>query len=362
MARTRLGWFGRMLLPLAAVATAAAPLPHAGAAPSGPREQVPPLVALPADQGPHSEFANEWWYTVGHLVDSDGRAFGFELSLYRFATDAEPVYRADVSITDVRAGRFHRTMSFSPPVDPAASGLDVRMPQASLIGTSPSDMRVEATLDADTTLDLHLTSSRPAMPVRAQGFVPFGNGATYWYALTKLEVSGWLQVDDTSHSVTGTAWQDHQWGNWTWDSITGWTAMVVHLDNDVQVGLADRKGPRPSATLLTRGARLRVTDRVTILPTGEWRSPSTGIVYEARWRVHIRGFGATLSVEPVVADQELPLPRQGPVFGYWVGKARVSGTWRAKPVEGQAYVELLVRPSSGGSSPPGPAPNPEDLV
>ena len=50
-----------------------------------PREFV-----FPADHGPHPRFRNEWWYVTGNLDDDDGRRFGFELTIFRFALTPEP--------------------------------------------------------------------------------------------------------------------------------------------------------------------------------------------------------------------------------------------------------------------------------
>src|SRR4029450_13256248 len=38
---------------------------------------------FPEDLGAHEDFRTEWWYYTGNLQTSDGRHFGFELTIFR---------------------------------------------------------------------------------------------------------------------------------------------------------------------------------------------------------------------------------------------------------------------------------------
>jgi predicted secreted hydrolase len=63
---------------------------------------------------------------------------------------------------------------------------------------------------------------------------------------------------------------------------------------------------------------------------GHWTSPRSGTRYPAGWRLRAPAAGLDLTVEPVVADQELDL-----TIRYWEGAVKVTGT-----AEGRGYVEL----------------------
>ena len=344
--------------PAAAVAllilwvTAAVGLAIAGA----PAAAVPPFVNLPADQGAHPAAGNEWWYTVGHL-DADGRRFGFEIALYRFTVDGVGVNRGDVAITDVGANRFHQSVQFSNDAPGSTNALDVTAGMASLRGSSPADMHLVGATADGSTLDLHLTSLDPPLPASAQGFVPLGNGFSYDYSLANVRVSGSLRIDGTDHAVTGVAWQEHQWGDWSWDSVSGWTYMTIQLDHHTQLALSDHKAGRPQATLRRGKGTIKIATDVQITPTGSWKSPHSGAVYDSGWKVRIPTLGITLRVDPEIKDQELSTPNQGPVFRYWEGTATAKGIIGRTRAAGNAYVELLVPPNgnAGGGTGPGGA-------
>ncbi|RMF56618.1 MAG: carotenoid 1,2-hydratase, partial [Bacteroidetes bacterium] len=78
---------------------------------------VRPFV-FPEDHGPHPDFKSEWWYLTGNLAAADGRRFGYELTIFRFAL-APPdgtvrasawatrqLYMGHFAVTDVAGRRF----------------------------------------------------------------------------------------------------------------------------------------------------------------------------------------------------------------------------------------------------------------
>ena len=38
---------------------------------------------FPEDHGPHPEYALEWWYYTGNLLETEGSRFGYELTFFR---------------------------------------------------------------------------------------------------------------------------------------------------------------------------------------------------------------------------------------------------------------------------------------
>ena len=79
---------------------------------------------FPEDHGAHPAFRNEWWYVTGNLDGEDGRRFGFELTIFRFAltpglvaTDSNwrsnQVYIAHFAVTDAGRERFYAAERYS---------------------------------------------------------------------------------------------------------------------------------------------------------------------------------------------------------------------------------------------------------
>jgi predicted secreted hydrolase len=99
-------------------------------------------------------------------------------------------------------------------------------------------------------------------------------------------------------------------------------------------------GPDGAVVPLGAAAAAVTSDRT-------WKSPTSGAVYPARWRVQVQVPAAAaaaacsyeLAIEPEMADQEL-VTRESTGVTYWEGACRVSGTRDGQPVTGRGYVEL----------------------
>src|SRR5689334_7864205 len=76
-------------------------------------------LTFPADFGAHPDFRTEWWYYTGNLQTSQGRHFGFELTIFRVGllppTTALPndstwsgrdIYFAHFAVSDIGSDRF----------------------------------------------------------------------------------------------------------------------------------------------------------------------------------------------------------------------------------------------------------------
>jgi predicted secreted hydrolase len=315
---------------------------------SGAQAKPPPLVHLPADQAAHTSARNEWWYVVGHLKQGAHR-FGYELTVFKFDHVRPPgmsapvtIYRTDMAITDETAKRFYHHIAYYFPSGQTLSThvLDVRVGNAALSGGLHA-MHLRTAFPGGQ-VRLTLTSRKPAMDVGGRGYLPFANGSTYYYSLTDLASRGSLTVGGQRYSVSGISWLDHQWGNWSWASMRGWTWMALQLHNNVQLSVFDFRGAKgdvKEANVLLPNGTLRVLHAVTITPSGIWNSPHTGAAYPDSWIVSIPALHARLNVTPAVADQEMTAPGERRA-SYWEGSGQVAGTYAGKPVTGLSYTEL----------------------
>ncbi len=59
---------------------------------------------------------------------------------------------------------------------------------------------------------------------------------------------------------------------------------------------------------------------VEVEELARWRSPESGRIYPARWRITVPGPGLDLRVEPLLADQE-----HRHSFLYWEGAVAITG-------------------------------------
>src|SRR5262249_25436500 len=78
---------------------------------------------------------------------------------------------------------------------------------------------------------------------------------------------------------------------------------------------------------------------VEIDVTAHWLSPHSGATYPMAWNLRISRQLLSLTVLPVMEDQELDT-RKTTRITYWEGQVEVSGSRAGEPVKGRGYTEL----------------------
>jgi predicted secreted hydrolase len=196
-------------------------------------------------------------------------------------------------------------------------------------------------------LDLSLTTEKPPVLHDGDGWIDFGPaGGSYYYSRTSMSVSGSLTLAGRDITVRGTAWFDHQWGDFISVGGGGWDWFAMNLADgtDLTLSLVRAAGgtyPLVYGTIVDARGRSRHLDRseFTVTVTGRWRSPTTGIDYPAGWIVQLPGERLRIELAPTVADQELDTRATTGVV-YWEGSQVVRATRSGTALGGEAYVEL----------------------
>jgi hypothetical protein len=125
-------------------------------------------------------------------------------------------------------------------------------------------------------LDLRLAArKRPAFHDR-DGWIDFGpGGGSYYYSRTDMAARGTLKLDNTTFQVDGTAWFDHQWGDFISVGGGGWDWFAVNLDDGTDLTLSlvrDADGSYP----LIYGTMVRPNGTTEHLDRGTFTSTSPG--------------------------------------------------------------------------------------
>ena len=349
--------------PLLTVLQALGPGPHDdGFA----RADRPREFHFPFDHGPHPEFRNEWWYWTGNLEGPGGRAFGFELTVFRtaLAPDQDPnrssawaprdIFMAHFTISDVEAKRFYafeRTSRGA--LDLAgAKAAPWRVWVLDWTASGPDDpttafpMHLRAR-DGEVFIDLALEQGKPVVLEGDGGWSRKGaepGNASYYYSLTRMPTTGAIGVAGQRYEVRGETWMDREWSTRALSADqVGWDWFAIRLDDGRELmffHLRRRDGQSDawsSGTLVEKDGTphpLRASD-VVLEPSGSWTSPRSQTAYPARFRLLIATFALDLQVIPVLDDQELDL-----TFRYWEGAVHIVGTATGKSVQGRGYLEL----------------------
>jgi predicted secreted hydrolase len=161
-----------------------------------------------------------------------------------------------------------------------------------------------------------------------------------------LSAQGGVTVGGRRLKVDGTAWFDHQWGDFIAVGGGGWDWFAINLDDrtDIMLSLVrDREGGYPIVygTLVQPDGTARHLDRdaFSVTASDRWRSPTTGVDYPAAWEITLPGEGLRIDLKPTVAGQELDTRSTTGVV-YWEGSQRVTASRNGRTIGGQAYVEL----------------------
>jgi predicted secreted hydrolase len=351
-----------------------APHPVVTPAPAGtPHPADPQPVVLPADDAAHDRLT-EWWYYTGHLVDATGAHWGFEDVIFRAERGGFPVsWASHLALTDEAGRQFHyaQRAEIGPQasvVAPGASGFNL-----AIRGLDPSDpatfTRAPWTMSGANGIDqlaasasaaetggdpvdgfglaLSLAATKSAALHDGDGYVAFGPaGGSYYYSRTSMTATGSITVGAQQLQVAGTAWFDHQWGDFISVGGGGWDWFALNLGDGTDVTLslvraADGTYPLVYGTLVAPDGTTRHlgSSDFTVTATAQWTSPATGATYPAGWSIAIPSAGITAQLTPAVPQQELDTRATTGVV-YWEGSQRMSATVHGKTMGGQAYVEL----------------------
>ncbi len=327
------------------------------------RADSPRPFTFPEDFGPHPDFQTEWWYYTGNLDSADSRHFGYQLTFFRRALQpsdrrtprpsdwtADQVYMAHFAITDVSQKEHHsfeRLTRGSAGLSGAqAKPFQVWLEDWSVTEQAPNTYLLKAA-QGSLALDLTLVDLKGPILQGQDGFSrkgPDPGNASYYYSLTRLQSSGSVVIDDKQVKVTGTSWMDHEFSTSALNSDQiGWDWFSIQLDNDdelmfFQIRRLDGSiDPFSSGKVIYADGSTYPLQKEDIKITVEdtWRSPRSGILYPAHWKVDLPLENLTLELIPYMNDQEMNVS-----YIYWEGAVQVRASLNRQKITGNGYVEM----------------------
>ena len=321
-------------------------------------------LTFPTDFGAHDDFRTEWWYYTGNLQTTDGRHFGFELTIFRvglvpptveFPSDSRwyhhSAYFAHFALSDVAAERFYAFERYSRP-GPGLAGAQaepyrVWIEDWNITARSPGVYHLQAS-EEGISLDLTLTDEIGVILHGESGYSRKGenpSNASYYYSQPRLRAEGMVQMEEKSYPVNGLGWKDHEFSSGALDkNQIGWDWFSLQFEDGSALmlfQLRERGGgisAASSGTFISPDGKTQMvqTSDFEITVLDEWRSPHTQGVYPASWQIRLEGPECMLDVHPWMADQEIHFP----TVTYWEGAVRFEGSCRGDTVSGNGYVEL----------------------
>jgi predicted secreted hydrolase len=321
-------------------------------------------LSFPADFGAHPDFRTEWWYYTGNLQTSEGRHFGFELTIFRVGLlpptatlpndsdwSSRDIYFAHFAVSDIGSDHFYAFQRYSRP-GPGLAGAQgdpyhVWLEDWNITERAPGVYQLQAE-QGETKLDLTLTDEMGVVLHGENGYSRKGkdaSNASYYYSQPRLQADGSIQINGIPYAVTGLAWNDHEFSTGVLDeNQIGWDWFSLQFEEGPALmlfQLRERGGAiSDSASGTFIGAdgtpqSLHKSD-FEIAVQDQWHSPHTQGVYPSSWEIQIHKPNCLLEVKPWMADQEVNFP---PVT-YWEGAVQFKGNCNGAPVQGNGYIEL----------------------
>lgn len=324
---------------------------------------TPRALRFPEDHGAHPRHRIEWWYITARLKDAQGRRFGAQWALFRFALRPEDaaaradfeggqIYMLHAAVSDLDGGGFRHAERFAR----GAAGLAGVQPApwrawlGDCVGESSSPqqllpMRLDCGGD-DFRYRLELSAQGPRVLHGKDGYSAksaLPGAASHYYSYPSMLARGEIELDGEIHAVEGGAWYDHEWTSsllgedqvgWDWFSLrfdSGDALMLFHI--------RDRSG----AVVSSRGSFIHADGRVEAFEDGAveaearrvWTSPKTGVRYPLGWRLRSTRFDLDLHVDSAQDAQELDT-----TVRYWEGAIDARGRLGAREVTAEGYLEL----------------------
>jgi predicted secreted hydrolase len=309
--------------------------------------------SFPADHGPHPGFRIEWWYVTANLVDSSGRAYGAQWTLFRQAVAAggpeagwanQQIWMGHAAVTRADTHRYAQTFARG---GVGQAGVEATPFHAWI---DAWEMRGSDAIDANTIAPLELAASgadfsyalrlEAEQPLVLQGDDGYSRKslreqASYYYSQPYYQVKGSLVIDDKSTDVTGQAWLDREWSSQPLaPDQSGWDWLSLHLasgDRLMLYRMRQTDGQHyGSGKWFARdgGATLLATSDITMTPQAF--TEIEGRKIPTAWRIVIPKLSLAIDCTPLNAKSWM-----GTSFPYWEGPISFGGSHA-----GLGYLEM----------------------
>ena len=305
------------------------------------------FVSLPGDEGAHLT-PIEWWYFNGHLTDDTGGDYSFHYVTFqsvlpsgftpRLLQLSWADHEKEVYLTDERPEL--------PLLEATKVAFSFQVNDWSMAGDGTDYSMTFNT--GGYSVALQAVSNKPATLHQGKGLVDLGRaGESYYYSRTRLATTGTLTVGEEQRQVTGLAWMDHQWGDFSIAPV-GWDWMSLQLDDgsDLMISMVwDSTDHQPINSYGTyvppNGQPRNISgENISLTATGSWTSAVTGTTFPVGWNLEVESLNLSLTLTPALLDSEFQGSKYVPP-AYWEGAVHVNGTRNGQTVTGNGFAELV---------------------
>jgi predicted secreted hydrolase len=311
-------------------------------------------IKLPKDEAAHSR-GSEWWYFNGNLKSKD-REYGFMISFFKmdmiknrpkwFLWPIKTGYLVHSHLSDLTNKNFfpHYEHFIKMPYEKFTEKNKLfNHYRQTLLKEIKKGVYHLRFFNKPYKFDLVITTKKPVVLHGKKGIIGMGKkDYSYYYSFTNMHVKGTIkkQFEDPI-KVDGTAWMDHQWGNFTlqnkqWD----WLSIQLNDNTEIMTFKILDKATQDTyfyTSIIDKKGKLTKIKDAQLNPIKRWKSKKTEILYPIHWNLKIPSKKLNLTIKPDFNEQEM----HDGILKYWEGSCSVTGTQNKKRVNGRAYMELV---------------------
>jgi len=295
-------------------------------------------VVLPRDDAPHQS-AVEWWYYNGHLMSESGVPYSFHYTVFLIKSVVNHMV-GHVSFNNNKTGERYIAQRRTGGNNSIKTKNRFKFEQDGWVmqGGNGSDELIIRSPEFG--FNLKLKATQPPVLQGGNGIISLASaGTSYYYSRSRMHVSGMIENKGSAEKVSGIAWFDHQWGDFSIGQL-GWDWFSLQLDGDLDVMIYRLRDETNTPVLYTasiteNGKTVYLNaSEFNIAPVKYWHSKKTGAVYPIVWEIKIPERNIDIRTEAIINDSEFDA-RLTTYNVYWEGPVKVFGNHK-----GIGFMEL----------------------
>lgn len=316
------------------------------------------LISFSKDEGHHIDESIEWWYSTGHISgNTSGTNYSYMLSYFYYPYQGFDGFRI-FNITNEDTGEkyfdtnpinFGELSTDKLYLEANSFFLPKKESWKNKLGTNdvllPFEYEiVAASNNAEIQLDYD-TYKRPLI-IGENGKIDQGsNSYSYYYSQTGINVTGSINFNGNSESVTGKAWIDRQYGSFNPLIDEKYEWLSIQLSNGMDFNIwnlftVNNEIPDDIKYVLLSAyidEDTQYTNKNFKLERLKYSFTNDNeMCYSSQWRLTSEINNIDLLISTRQDNSEVSLP-----FRFYEGSTIISGTVNGNAVTGIGFAELL---------------------
>lgn len=278
-----------------------------------------PQLHFPRDHYGHRA-GIEWWYFTAYVHGSDGHRYSVFFTLFKRGGLVLPVSQ----VVNLDSGAIVRHTESLVPALIGSQGLDFSSRVAHL-RYAPVQGYWVGGVDADGySLRFAAHPDKPyVLHGGGTGLVHQGTATSRYYSATRMTINGTVSTGSKGFQFTGTAWFDHQWGDFTADpSALHWDWFSCRFDDRTEVMLYRFRDGHASGTFVDQAGHGRLVSSFAALP-GARVLRAEDRRWPLDWTLRVPSERLKLTLHAIVPDQFV---RGTLLPTFWEGAVTAAGT------------------------------------